>query len=103
MKTVRHLAKRSKFYVAIDNRQNGDTDLWVKGKNMRTGMYPLIMIYPQETPKTTMRVHGFLSIQYDIQNNYSVVSPDRATEFTMFENVDVRLNGRRAIIADGCT
>lgn len=70
---------------------------------MRTGMYTLIMIYPQEPLKTTLRTSPFLSIQYAIQNNYSVVSPDRVTEFTMLENVDVRLNGRCAENADGST
>jgi hypothetical protein len=61
------------------------------------------MFYPQETAKNTMRSRRFLSIQYAIQNNYSVMSLGQATEFTTLVIANLRLNGRRMINHDSCT
>jgi hypothetical protein len=70
---------------------------------MRTGAHPLIIFYPQEPAKTTLRKHRFVSIQYDIQNNYGGMWLAYATEFTMSESANAKLKRRRTTNADSST
>jgi len=70
---------------------------------MRTGMQPLIIFYPQEPAKTTLEERRFVSIQYDIQNNYAGMRLAYATEFTMSECTNAKLKRRRTTNADGST